>query len=137
MKEKRKALRSEFAWPVSIWLGNYSRFYNGRMVNISRLGAMFTLPLETPISAGEALEINFPRTATLAKRKGQAGRIKVATVKRVQRDDWLTVAVEFTDPNPEMNPAPEKRESHMCTCVDCVEEREQQTAAEAAKRNKK
>ena len=100
-KEKRKAPRSELAWPVSAWLGNYSRFYNGRMVNISRLGAMLTLPLETPISAGETLELNFPRTAALAKRYGQAGRIKVATVKRIKRlDESWGVAVEFTDPNP-------------------------------------
>ena len=101
MKDKRKALRSEFAWPVSVWLGNYSRFYNGRMVNLSRLGALVTLPSETPISVGETLELNFPRTAALAKRKGQAGRIKVASVKRIQRlDEFLFVAVEFTDPNP-------------------------------------
>ena len=102
MKDKRKALRSEFARPVSVWLGNYSRFYNGRVVNISRLGAMITLPLETPtIPVGETLELNFPRTAALAKRFGQAGRIKVATIKRIQRlDESLFVAVEFTDPNP-------------------------------------
>lgn len=100
-KEKRKALRGGFAWPVSVWLSNYNHFYNGQMVNISRLGAMVTLPLETPISVGETLELNFPRTPALAKRKGQAGRIKVAIAKRVQQlDSSVSVAVEFTDPNP-------------------------------------
>ena len=106
MKEKRKAPRSEFAWPVSAWLPEHSCFYNGRTVNISRLGATITLPLGTPISVGVMIELNFPRTAALAKRFGQAGRIKVATIKRIQRDDSLSinnsvaVAVEFIDPNP-------------------------------------
>ena len=101
MNEKRKADRHEFAWPVCVWLPNANHFYEGRNINVSRTGAMVSWSIVCPVSISDTIEINFPRTAMLAKKYGQAGRIKVGIVKRVKREsDIALVAVEFTDPNP-------------------------------------
>jgi hypothetical protein len=53
-----------------------------------------------PIRLGHIVEINFPRTVTLAKRKGQFARIKSGKVVRVDRNNMLKdanigVAVAF------------------------------------------
>ena len=102
MNEKRKSARSDFAWPVCAWSNAHNRFYMGRMVNISLGGALISLPLASPLSPNDSIEVNFPRTAALAKRRGQAGRIKVGTVKRIQRTARdVFVAIEFSEPNPE------------------------------------
>ncbi len=101
MNEKRKAVRSEFAWPICVWLPNVMRFYEGRSINVSRTGSMVSLSIVAPVSIADEIEINFPRTAGLAKKYGQAGRIKVGIIKRFKREADITlVAIEFTDPNP-------------------------------------
>jgi PilZ domain len=83
--EQRKDARSELAWPVSVWLPEANRFFNGRSVNVSKGGAYISVPMTTPIRAGHQIEINFPRTTSLAKQKGQYARIKSGKVLRVER----------------------------------------------------
>ncbi len=99
--EQRKDARSELAWPVSVWLPEANRFFNGKSVNVSKGGAYISVPLTAPIREGHEIEINFPRTATLARQKGQYARIKSGKVLRVERNNMLVnanigLAIQFS-----------------------------------------
>jgi len=87
--EQRRDNRTELCWPVSIWLPEANRFFNGRSSNISKTGVFITVPITTPVRTGNAVEVNFPRTETLAREKGQFARIKSGKVVRVERKDML------------------------------------------------
>ncbi len=98
--EQRKEARTELCWPVSIWLPAANRFFNGRSANISKTGVFFMVPITTPVRTGNVVEINFPRTTALAKKKGRFARIKSGKVVRVDRknvlkDASIGVAVVF------------------------------------------
>jgi len=98
--EQRKDIRTDLSWPVSIWLPEANRFFNGRSTNISKTGVFVSVPVTTPVRAGHAVEINFPRTAALAKQKGQFARIKNGKVVRVERNSIIKnakigVAIQF------------------------------------------
>lgn len=98
--EQRQETRTSLVWPVSIWLPQANRFFNGQSNNISRTGVFISLPMTTPAQTGNSVEINFPRTAALAKQKGQFARIKSGKIVRVERKELLTdarigVAVQF------------------------------------------
>ena len=98
--EQRKNMRSELSWPVSVWLPEANRFINGKSINISKGGTLISMPMTTPVRAGNEIELNFPRTTVLAKEKGGYARIKAAKVVRVDRDNILkgasiSLAVEF------------------------------------------
>lgn len=98
--EQRTEARTDLSWPVSIWLPAANRFFNGRSTNISKSGVYLKLPITTPVRCGHILEINFPRTATLAEQKGQFARLKKGTVMRIDRESVLAeaklgVAVQF------------------------------------------
>ena len=98
--EQRKEARSELAWPVSVWVPEANRFFNGRSINVSRGGVFISMPMTTPIRPGHEVEINFPRTTALAKQKGQYARIKSGKVLRVERKNMLKgggigMAVQF------------------------------------------
>jgi len=98
--EQRRNTRTELSWPVSLWLPEANRFFNGRSSNISKTGVFIRVPITTPIRAGHIVEINFPRTMPLAKQKGQFARIKNGKVVRVERRNMLKdanigVAIQF------------------------------------------
>lgn len=98
--EQRQDIRQDLSWPVSVWLPEANRFFNGKSVNVSKGGALISVPLTTPVHPGNEIEINFPRTMTLAKQKGQYARIKYAKVIRVDRNQMLQdgtigMAVQF------------------------------------------
>ena len=98
--EQRKDVRTDLSWPVSIWMPEANRFFNGRSFNISKTGVFLTAPLTTPIHKDHIVEINFPRTTSLAKEKGQFARIKTGRVVRVERRNMLEdanigIAVHF------------------------------------------
>ena len=98
--EQRSETRSAISWPVSIWLPEANRFFNGRSENISKSGVLLNVPMATPVREGQIIEINFPRTAALAKEKGQFARIKTGMVVRVDRstvvkDGSIGVGVAF------------------------------------------
>lgn len=98
--EQRKDARSELAWPVSVWLPEANRFFNGKSVNVSKGGAYISVPMMAPIRPGHQIEINFPRTTSLAKQKGQYARIKSGKVLRVERKTMfeeanIGLAVQF------------------------------------------
>ena len=102
LAEQRKDVRSDLSWPVSIWLPEANRFFNGKSMNVSKGGAFLSVPMTTPVAAGNEIEINFPRTQTLAKEKGQYARIKNARILRVDRkqmlcDGSIGIAVEFDE----------------------------------------
>ena len=87
---------------MSVWHPQAARFFNGRSVNVSNMGALVLLPLKTPVHEGQSLELNFPRSEHLAKDKGSCARIKSARVVRVDRhvmlnDAGIQVGVEFSD----------------------------------------
>lgn len=90
--EQRKERRTDLTWPVSLWLPEASRFFNGRSANISKVGAFVTVPMTTPVRRGSMVELNFPRTDALAERKGQFARIKKGRVVRVDRKTTLEEA---------------------------------------------
>ena len=99
--ENRSANRTQLSWPISLWLPEANRFFNGKTINVAKGGVLLSMPMTTPIRPGHVVEINFPRTMNLAKKKGQFARIKSGTVIRVQRDTITTdatigVAVQFT-----------------------------------------
>ena len=87
--EQRKERRTDLGWPVSVWLPEASRFFNGRSANISKVGAFVTVPMTTPVRRGSMVELNFPRTDALAERKGQFARIRKGRVVRVDRKATL------------------------------------------------
>ncbi|MHC4543920.1 MAG: PilZ domain-containing protein [Planctomycetota bacterium] len=98
--EQRKNSRTELSWPVSLWIPEANRFFNGRSANVSKTGVFVMVPMTTPVKPGHTVEINFPRTITLAKEKGQFARIKSGKVVRVERRNMLKnakigVAVAF------------------------------------------
>ena len=41
--ENRKDVRTDLAWPVSVWMPESNRFFNGKSHNISKSGALLTL----------------------------------------------------------------------------------------------
>ena len=87
--EQRQQIRQDLSWPISIWLPEANRFFNGKSVNVSKGGAFISVPVTTPVAEGNEIEINFPRSQTLAKEKGQYARIKNARVLRVERQQML------------------------------------------------
>ena len=91
--ENRRANRTELSWPISLWLPEANRFFNGKTINVAKGGVLLSMPMTTPIRPGHIVEINFPRTMDLAKKKGQFARIKSGTVIRVQRD---TITIDAT-----------------------------------------
>jgi len=98
--EQRRDTRTTLSWPVSVWLPEANRFFNGRSANVSKTGAFVSLPMTTPVRTGNLLEINFPRTMALAKEKGRFARIKTGKVVRVERknmlkDGHIGVAIQF------------------------------------------
>ena len=100
--EQRQEIRQDLSWPISIWLPEANRFFNGKSINVSKGGAFISVPMTTPVASGNEIEINFPRTQTLAKEKGQYARIKNAKVLRVDRKQMLSsgtigIAVEFDE----------------------------------------
>lgn len=100
--EQRKAVRSPVAWPVSLWHPKATRFFNGRSVDVSNTGVMVQMPIQTPLQEGQTVELNFPRSKPLAKRKGSFARIKNALVVRIDRSNTLgsatlNVGFAFTD----------------------------------------
>ncbi len=90
--EQRKENRSTLAWPVSVWLPEANRFFNGRSCNVSKTGVFLRLSLTAPIRSGHIVELNFPRTPDLAKEKGQFARIKKGKVVRIDRRNMLETA---------------------------------------------
>ena len=90
--EQRRDTRSSVSWPVSVWMPQANRFVNGRSCNISKTGVFITLPATAPIGTGHVVELNFPRTESLAREKGQFARIKTGKVVRVERKSLLESA---------------------------------------------
>jgi len=90
--EQRKDSRNNVSWPVSVWIPEANRFFNGRSCNISKKGVFITLPVTAPVRTGHIVELNFPRTEALAKEKGQFARIKSGKVVRVDRKNLLESA---------------------------------------------
>jgi hypothetical protein len=64
MIEQRKDSRSDVSWPVSVFI---------------------VLPITSPVRTGRIVEVNFPRTESLAKEKGQFARVKTGRIVRVDR----------------------------------------------------
>ena len=89
LTEQRKCSRTSLFWPVSVWVPEANRFFNGRSSNISKVGVFITVPMTTPVQPGNMVELNFPRTVNLAKEKGQFARIKRGRVVRVDRRNML------------------------------------------------
>ena len=91
--EQRRDVRTDLSWPVSVWLPQANRFFNGRSVNVSKGGAYLTVPMTTPVREGQEVELNFPRTTHLAQQKGSYARIKSGKILRVDRSKMLDHAV--------------------------------------------
>jgi hypothetical protein len=77
-----------------------NRFFNARTSNISSGGLLAKMPITTPVKTGSIVEINLPRTESLAKEKGGYARIRTAKVVRVERgqvlrDASIGVAMKF------------------------------------------
>lgn len=87
--EQRRERRTDLKWPVSVWLPEAKRFFAGRSANISKVGVFITVPITTPVRPGSIVELNFPRSDTLAREKGQYARIKKGRVVRVDRQNTL------------------------------------------------
>jgi hypothetical protein len=92
LTEQRKDNRSSVSWPVSVWVPEANRFFNGRSCNISKTGVFIKLPVTAPVRVGHTVELNFPRTVALAEEKGQFARIKSGKVVRVDRKNLLESA---------------------------------------------
>jgi hypothetical protein len=98
--ENRRFNRTDLSWPVSLWLPEANRFFNGKTINVAKGGTLLSLPMTAPIRPGHVVELNFPRTVDLARKKGQFARIKTGKVLRIERDSLVSdatigVAVQF------------------------------------------
>ena len=98
--EQRNETRTELSWPVSVWLPDANRFFLGHSANISKTGVFLDVPMTMPVSEGNVVEVNFPRTSTLAEKKGSFARIKSGRVVRIERNNLLKdanvgVAIRF------------------------------------------
>ena len=98
--EQRNDLRTNLEWPISLWHPESNRFFNGQSSNVSKTGVYMRLSVTAPVREGQAVELNFPRTSTLAEQKGQYARIKAGRIVRVDRGDMLQradigVAIRF------------------------------------------
>ena len=89
-----------------------NRFFNGQSANISKSGAYVKVPMTAPLERGATVELNFPRTPTLAEQKGQFARIKRGTVVRIDREKrpgrrlhWCRRDLQLDQPN-NNTPAP-------------------------------
>ena len=89
LTEQRTNIRTNLSWPVSVWVPKANRFFNGKSSNISKTGVFLKVPMTTPLGPGSMVELNFPRTAPLAEKKGQFARIKRGKVVRVDRESTL------------------------------------------------
>ena len=89
MTEQRSEKRSTIKWPVSVWLPEANRFFNGKSCNVSKTGVFVKLPMTTPLRPGHTVELNFPRSTELAQEKGQYARIRKGRVVRVDRRNTL------------------------------------------------
>jgi hypothetical protein len=89
LTEQRRDNRSSVTWPVSVWIPEANRFVIGRSRNISKTGVFLVLPITAPVRTGGIVEVNFPRTETLALEKGQFARIKNGRIVRVDRTSLL------------------------------------------------
>jgi hypothetical protein len=87
--EHRREKRTNLTWPVSVWLPEANRFFNGRSANISKVGAFISVPMTTPLRQGSRVELNFPRSQALAAEKGQYARVKRGRVVRIDRQNTL------------------------------------------------
>jgi len=83
--ERRVSPRTELSWPVSVWVPESNQFMHGRSANVSKTGALIETATPVALHSGQTVEVNFPRTETLAMRKGGFARIKSAKVVRVGR----------------------------------------------------
>ena len=92
MVENRREARTDLTWPISVWLPEANRFFNAQTVNVAKGGVLVSMPMTTPVRAGHAIELNFPRTKGLAEKKGQFARIKGGKVLRVDRASITTAA---------------------------------------------
>jgi hypothetical protein len=92
LTEHRKEKRTRLSWPVSVWLPQAGRFFNGRSANISKVGAFIAVAMTVPVRQGDIVEMNFPRTGALAEEKGQFARIKRGRVVRIDRRHSLDEA---------------------------------------------
>ena len=114
-KEMRKDKRIDVTWPVSIWVPDANRFFNGISHDVSRGGAFIVLSMTPAISVGQEVEINFPRTKALAKSKGQCARIKKARIIRVDLKTfgvaYMGMGVQFVDMMPLVPSASEESDS--------------------------
>jgi hypothetical protein len=90
--EQRGEIRTKLSWPISMWIPEAHRFFNGSSDNVSRSGVLLKMPLTVPIRAGSTVEINFPRTQRLAKEKGSFARIRSGRIVRVDRNNMLKEA---------------------------------------------
>ena len=70
ISEQRTQPRTDLTWPVSVWLPQCNRFFNARTANISSGGLLAKMPVTTPVKEGSIVEVNLPRTHSLAKEKG-------------------------------------------------------------------
>ncbi|MCF7958021.1 MAG: PilZ domain-containing protein [Phycisphaerae bacterium] len=98
--EQRSSRRTQVNWPISVWHPKLSKFFNGKGLNVSRSGALVTLPMMVPLRKGQEVEVNFPRSQAMAKSKGQFARIKTARIVRIDRSDsvrstQVKVGLEF------------------------------------------
>jgi hypothetical protein len=55
--EQRKNTRTILSWPVSIWLPQANRFFNGQSANISKTGVFVSVPITTPVRPGKVVRV--------------------------------------------------------------------------------
>ena len=98
--EQRRDARSELALPVSVLLPEANRFSRPERQRQQGRRLHFRPDRPPPSGPGHEVEINFPRTTSLARQKGQYARIKSGKVLRVERKNMfeganIGLAVQF------------------------------------------
>ena len=90
--EQRKERRTKLSWPVSVWLPEADRFFNGRRANISKTGVLITVPISTPCPRGQHSGAELPGGRMYSPRKRAICPHQEGRVVRVDRRSTLNNA---------------------------------------------
>lgn len=98
--ERRKAPRFDLDAPAKVRLFESPRYQLATVVNLSSTGAMLKLHRQSPLRAGEIIELGLPTNDAPVIRQNAMPRAQV--VRSVSHGEQTDVAVCFNEPQPKL-----------------------------------
>gem|GEM_PF-4716016 len=98
--ERRKSPRFDLDAPAKIRLFDLPHYQLATVINLSATGAMLKLHRQSPLRAGEIIELGLPTSDAPIVRQSAMPRARV--VRSVSYGDQTDVAVCFSEPQPKL-----------------------------------